>query len=285
VYGRNAEELGARLRQAAWREADGARMMIGGRALQEIAEELDLSLREVECAALRHSVIPARYRRNLGTWSADAQLRLLGGCALVAGLGGLGGLAAELLARAGVGRLILVDPDVFEEGNLNRQLLASERTLGTSKVVAAADRIRSVNAAVEVVRVAGPVQELPEELLAQAGVVLDCLDNFPSRYRLQARCRQVAVPLVFAAVGGLVAQVTTVLPGERGVELLYGPEPPGGPGAEAALGTPPATPAAAAAWQVQEAISVLLGRPPALRNRVLCLDLEAGRCDVFALDE
>jgi len=280
------EYLKARLRQQARCVRDRTGRVVAvleSRTVSAIAEETGWSLRDVERTALSQDLVPIRYWRNMGLWGCCGQVRLLESRALVAGLGGLGGLATELLARAGVGELVLVDGDRFEESNLNRQLLATGDTVGRSKAVAAAERVRAINPAVQVIPVVGKVEELADELLAGAGVVLDCLDNFPSRYCLQARCRKLRRPLVSAAIGGSMAQVMTVLPGDPGIEALYGPQPPGEGGAELVVGTPPATPAAAASWQAQEAIWLLLGRPPALRRRMLCLDLESGCCEVLSL--
>ena len=81
----------------------------------------------------------------------DGQARLLSSTAAVVGAGGLGGLIIELLARFGVGRLILIDGDTFTEDNLNRQLLCREGDLGRKKIERAVERVREVNSAVEVI--------------------------------------------------------------------------------------------------------------------------------------
>ena len=106
--------------------------------------------RQVERTALGVGIVPRRYQRNIGTIGLEGQMILLDATVAVVGCGGLGGWVAEALARMGVGRLMLIDGDVFEEDNLNRQLGCTERTLGALKAQCLAERLEQVNAAVEV---------------------------------------------------------------------------------------------------------------------------------------
>src|SRR5512145_2203557 len=117
----------------------------------EAAKWFGQSLGEVEAAALGFGLLPGRYRRNRETVSTEDQLRLCRSRVAVIGCGGLGGYLIEELARLGVGTLVVVDPDVFEEHNLNRQLLSSPADLGAAKVEVARARIAAVNPAVQVV--------------------------------------------------------------------------------------------------------------------------------------
>src|SRR5690606_26423944 len=105
---------------------------------------------------------------------------------IVVGCGGLGGMVIECLARVGVGHLRVVDGDVFEETNLNRQLLSSTMNLGRSKTLAAYQRVLAVNPLVEVDTVqADLTDESALGLLADCDAAVDCLDNIPSRLVLQ----------------------------------------------------------------------------------------------------
>ncbi|MGB9826199.1 MAG: ThiF family adenylyltransferase, partial [Desulfofundulus sp.] len=119
-------------------------------AEMELAKELNMPRREIQITALESGIVPGRYLRNMGTVGVAGQLRLLSSTVAVVGCGGLGGLVVELLARMGVGRLVLVDGDVFDDNNLNRQVLCTEADLGKPKVMAAYERALAVNAAVEV---------------------------------------------------------------------------------------------------------------------------------------
>ncbi len=255
-------------------------------AVHKVAREQSCSCKDVELTALQHAIIPERYQRSLGTTGgADGQVRLLQSRAAVIGLGGLGGLVAELLARMGVGTLVLADSDNFNVSNLNRQVLATEENLGESKAGVAAKRLQQVNAAVTVEPFQGYVDaDNAVELLRGCQVVVDCLDNLKSRYLLQSTCRELDIPLVHGAIAQFVGQVSTIFPGDPGLEAIYGPPEEGkDKGIEVELGNPAATPALVAAWQVQEAIKILLDTGTPLRNRLLFLDTEAGTCDIFQL--
>ena len=93
---------------------------------QEAGQRFSLHIAEVEEIALAHDLLPARYQRNRAMISIQQQLLLLQSKVAVFGCGGLGGYIIEELARLGVGRITVVDPDVFEEHNLNRQLLCTQ---------------------------------------------------------------------------------------------------------------------------------------------------------------
>src|SRR5512133_248942 len=115
------------------------------------AERFGVSLAQVESSILALGLLPARYQRNRQAISAEQQRILFHSRVAVIGCGGLGGYVIEELARLGVGTIIAIDPDVFEEHNLNRQLLSSPATLGRAKVEAAAARIAEINPAVTLV--------------------------------------------------------------------------------------------------------------------------------------
>jgi molybdopterin/thiamine biosynthesis adenylyltransferase len=255
------------------------------RDAQEIAAAASVSLRDVELAALSAEICPVRYQRNLGTVGWEGQQRLLRSRVLVLGSGGLGGWNVEGLARMGVGTLVVVDADVFEENNLNRQLLATEATLGQPKAELAAARVRAVNGAVSVEahRVWADGANLPD-LLAGADVAVDALDTLPARMVLQRAAAEANVPLVHGAIAGYTGQVMTILPGDEGLYALYGrestiPER----GIETRLGNPAATPMMVAAWQIQEVVKLLTGKGDPLRYRLLLMDAESGEVDLLEL--
>ncbi|MDD3819104.1 MAG: ThiF family adenylyltransferase, partial [Actinomycetota bacterium] len=101
--------------------------------VKKIARNYNLSPKEVEIAALLEEIIPARYRRNFNTINFAEQITLLISKVAVVGCGGLGGNVIELLARLGVGTILAIDGDIFQESNLNRQILCTERDLGRDK--------------------------------------------------------------------------------------------------------------------------------------------------------
>ncbi len=278
-------EIAERLRELAREEQDsrGASLwLISLPAVHELAREAGLSVRAVEIAALEAQVLPARYQRSLGTLGWEGQLALLRASVGIVGAGGLGGWIIEGLARMGVGRLIVIDGDVFEENNLNRQALATERNLGQPKVEAACQRVAEVNAAVEVVAHCLRVDEAQMvQLLQGADVLVDALDALPMRLALQRTARTLARPLVHGAIAGFVGQVMTILPGDPGLTGIYGEGHVPEHGVEVQWGNPAATPMMVAAWQVQEVVKLLTGRGEPLRRRMLFMDSESGGVDVL----
>lgn len=253
---------------------------------RDIARENACSVGQVERAALTAGILPARYARNARLLRPSQQATLLASAAAVIGLGGLGGAVVEILARMGVGRLTLVDGDRFEETNLNRQLLCTTATLDAGKAETAARRVAQVNPAVEVrVRAGHLTAATASELLADAQVAVDCLDNLPARFALADGARRCGIPLVSAAVGGASGQVTVIDPGGPGLETIYGP-PETAPerGEEARLGTLAQTAATVAAIQCNEVLKLLVGTGTPLRERLLLIDLMDNRFEVVRLD-
>ncbi|MCL4464889.1 MAG: ThiF family adenylyltransferase [Chloroflexi bacterium] len=249
---------------------------------RRLAREFGIHPRQVELAALAQRVLPARYQRSLGTVGWEGQEKLLRASVAVVGAGGLGGYVIEGLARMGVGRLVVIDGDVFEEHNLNRQLLCTESVLGQAKAAAAAGRAAEVNAAVEVKVVDGLLsEENAPTLLAGADVAIDALDSLPARFVLERAVKGLGVPLVHGAIAGYIAQVMTIFPEDEGLARIYGRGNLPEKGVETIYGNPAATPMLCAACQVQEAIKVLLGAGEPLRNRLLIIDGEYGSAEVI----
>ena len=278
-------EIAERLRTLAreGKDSSGAsQWLISLPAVQQLAHEAGLCVCDVEIAALEAHILPARYQRNLGTVGWEGQLALLRASVGIVGAGGLGGWIIEGLARMGVGRLIVIDGDVFEESNLNRQALATQRNLGQSKAEAARQRVAEVNSAVEVVAHCLRVDEgQMVQLLQGADVLVDALDALPTRLALQRAARALARPLVHGAIAGFVGQVMTILPDDPGLMGIYGEGQVPERGIEVQWGNPAATPMMVAAWQVQEVVKLLTGHGEPLRRRLLFMDSENGSIDVL----
>jgi molybdopterin-synthase adenylyltransferase len=244
---------------------------------RNIAQQVGCSRRQVQLAALQQRILPARYERNLGTVGWEGQIKLLRAIVAVVGAGGLGGWIIEGLARMGVGQLVVVDGDLFQENNLNRQLGCVEENLGRPKVECLAERVASVNGAVTVTaRMAWLDTENAPTLLMGAQVVVDALDSLPARFMLEKAAANLQVPLVHGAIGGYTGQIMTVFPGDPGLRALYGQGALPAKGVEVQLGNPSATPLMVAAWQVQEVVKIITGQGTLLRSRVLILDAEYG---------
>jgi molybdopterin/thiamine biosynthesis adenylyltransferase len=261
-------------------KSEGRPPAVDEAVLVEAAGMFGVSDREVHLACLAAGLVPARYARQISVFGLDGQVRLLESCVGIAGAGGLGGFLCELLARAGVGQLVVADRDAFEPTNLNRQLLATSQTLGLPKATVAAARVASINPAVTVRAVTGPItaRNAPD-IFAGVQVVADALDNVPDRFMLQTYTKQTRIPFVFGAVAGLMGQVTTVFPGDPGLERIFGPAQD----RTAAKDDPepavaPMTPALTASRQAGEIIQILLGRTDGLlRGRLWVADMGSGR--------
>lgn len=212
-----------------------------------------------------------RYSRNMQTLSLEENNKLKNHKVCVIGCGGLGGYIIEMLGRIGVGRITAVDGDVFQESNLNRQILSDVHSLGKSKSIAAKERMMNVNPLIEVNCVNELLtKENSTEILKGHDVIVDALDSIDARLMLQDACEELNIPLVSGAIAGWYGHVTTVYPGDKTLNIIYGKKI--GKGVEAKLGNPSFTPALVASIEVSEVIKVLIGRGDLLRKRILFID-------------
>jgi len=216
---------------------------------------------------------PGQYLRNHEAISREEQQILAGKRVLVAGCGGLGGYVIENLGRVGVGQLRLVDSDLFEESNLNRQLLSSRMNLGKPKVLAAKQRLQAINPHIDVEDYQTRLSsENALQLMQGCDLVVDCLDNIPSRRTLQAACEEAGLPLVHGAVAGWRGQVCVILPGERLLDKLY-PAQVAEHGEESREGTLSFTAATVGSIQASFVVRQLLHLLD-WKNEVLLIDLK-----------
>lgn len=243
--------------------------------VQKIAAAAGLTGREVETAALENGIIPERYTRNMKSLSAAEQVKLLQATVTIVGLGGLGGTVTEMLARLGIGRLNLIDGDVFEDSNLNRQITSTTSKIGVSKADTARERVAQINPGLAVTTHQLFLDEQnAADLIAGSNVVVDCLDSLKSRYYLAVASRNAGAPLVVAAVAGLSGQVTVFFPSDNGFESVYGvPGDMPEKGVEARLGNLAPIVGMIANIECAEVVKILLGRGKPLRNRMLLVDL------------
>ena len=219
-----------------------------------------------------------RYDRNKTALSEDECASLAEKSIVVVGCGGLGGLVIEALARIGVGYLRVIDGDVFEESNLNRQLLCTEETLGREKALVAAERVKAINSEINIDPVVSFIEEANAyELLANADCVVDCLDNLEARFWTAHACQKLSIPIVYGAIAGWFGQVCTVHPGDVSFVSIYGE--PFGESQHKTLGNLPFTAYAIASLQASEAVKVVLDKPGQIRNRLLMVDLLDGSVD------
>ncbi|NCN44286.1 MAG: molybdopterin-synthase adenylyltransferase MoeB [Piscirickettsiaceae bacterium CG_4_9_14_3_um_filter_43_564] len=154
----------------------------------------------------------SRYSRQILLSEIDysGQLILAQSHAVIFGLGGLGSPAALYLAAAGVGSLTLVDFDTVDDSNLQRQIIHTERQLGEAKVISAKKQLQALNRHIQIDPINHQLDTTElNELVHRADIVLDCTDNFASRYALNQACFENKKPLVSGAAIRWEGQLTT----------------------------------------------------------------------------
>ncbi len=254
-------------------------------AQKEAARRFSLSLSRVEEISLSHEILPARYQRNRRMISISQQLALCRSRVAVFGCGGLGGYIIEELARLGIGHIIAVDPDVFEEHNLNRQLFSTPDLLGEKKVAAAAQRVAAINPAVTLYQVAEAFSsQNGSAILRDVHVAADALDSIAVRLSLAATCSRLGIPLVHGAIAGWFGHLAVQFPGETTLEQIYAGKREQ-QGIEAGLGNPSFTPAVVASLEVAEIVKILLQTGDSLQNRYLVVDLYHMEINSLPLEE
>ncbi len=211
-----------------------------------------------------------RYLKNKKLISEKDQERLGKSKVVVLGCGGLGGYVVEMLTRVGVGKLTLIDFDKFDESNLNRQLLSTEKNIGEFKVEVAGERVQEVNSNVLIECINKKItKENLVELVSKGDIVVDALDDSILKKDVEKVCKAAGIPMVHGAIGGFVGQVAVIMPGDDILEKIYGDSKLENP-----MGNPSFTPGLVASIQVGEVIKVLLDKGKVLNNEVLYIDLE-----------
>jgi molybdopterin/thiamine biosynthesis adenylyltransferase len=221
-----------------------------------------------------------RYRRQVrfAPLGEEGQRRLLAARVLVCGCGALGSVAADLMVRAGVGFVRIVDRDFLEADNLHRQVLFDETDVAEElpKAVAAARRLARINSAVVVEPAVADVTAANIRALADdVELIVDGTDNFETRYLLNDYAIATGKPWVFGGCVGAEGQVLAILPGETPCLACLTPEPPPAetqPTCETAGVIGPAV-NVVAALQSAEALKILSGNRDAVNRRLTILDL------------
>lgn len=211
-----------------------------------------------------------RYIRNEKMLTKEENLILRTKTVAIIGCGGLGGYIIEMLGRLGVGTLKVVDKDVFEESNLNRQILSDTINIGQHKAEAALERMKLINPDIKVLSYITNFDSISgEEILQNCDVVIDALDSIESRLILESYCEKMNIPLVHGAITGWYGQISTIFPGNRTLNKFYNNKPE----KENTLGNPSFTPALVGAIQVSETLKLLIGRGNVLKNKIMFINL------------
>ncbi len=215
----------------------------------------------------RHLILP-----HIGE---DGQRRLKAARVLLIGAGGLGSPAALYLAASGVGRLGIVDADVVEVSNLQRQLLHGTRDVGRAKVASAADRLRDINPHVDVVALHARLTSANAlEIIRDYDLVVDGSDNFPTRYLVNDACVLLGTPVVYGSVIRFEGQASVFgVEGGPCYRCLFPDPPPAGSIPDCADGgVLGVLPGLLGIIQATEAIKLITGAGEPLVGRLLLVD-------------
>ncbi len=228
----------------------------------------------------------ARYSRQVlfAELGEDGQRRLGGASALVVGCGALGCTIAQLLVRAGVGRVRIVDRDIVEETNLQRQILFDEADARglLPKAAAAAEKLRAINSAVEVEGIVADVTADSLDRLARgAGVIVDGTDNFETRFLINDWAVREGIPWIYGAAVGSYGLTMNILPGTGPcLTCIFESAPPPGSAPTcdtAGILSPVAV--TIGALEAMEALKLLAGRRDRASDALTVVDLWEGRFD------
>lgn len=219
-----------------------------------------------------------RYARQtlLPEIGPEGQQRLQRSAVLLVGLGGLGSAVAPALVGAGVGRIGLADPDTVSESNLQRQTLYTERQIGQPKCEAARQRLAALSShTLFDLHAKGITPENARRIIADYDLVIDCCDNFPTRYLLDDACAACGKPWVHGAIGAFGGMVTVFnhRRAKRYAELY--PDREALCAREHAVqGVVGTVPAVVGALEASEALKLLAGFGDVLDGRLFTIDLK-----------
>jgi adenylyltransferase/sulfurtransferase len=210
-----------------------------------------------------------RYKRQILLFGEEGQEKLKEAEIFIAGAGGLGSPISIYLAVAGVGTLTVVDSDVVDQTNLNRQILHYDSDIGKKKTVSAGEKLREINPDVTIRAIDAHIdEENAENLVGRADGIVDAMDNYPTRYLLNRIALGKMIPLFHGAIRGLYGQATTIIPGETPCLSCIFPKPP----PAEVFPVVGVTPGLIAMVQATEVLKFLLGTGNLLTNRLFLWD-------------
>jgi molybdopterin/thiamine biosynthesis adenylyltransferase len=214
-----------------------------------------------------------RYHRQMliKGFGEAGQKKLKNTRVFVAGVGGLGSPIATYLAVAGFGHITIADMDVVDLSNLNRQILHWDKNVGEVKVKSGLEKLTQINPNIEVEAFPGRIDENNVyELTKGHDIIIDAMDNFPTRYLLNRAALRHNIPFIHASVWGLEGRLTTIIPGKTPCfECIFPTAPP-----KEVFPILGATPGVLGTLQVTEAVKVVLGIGDPVTNRLLLYDGE-----------
>jgi adenylyltransferase/sulfurtransferase len=209
-----------------------------------------------------------RYNRQMmiNGWGEGAQQRIKNSTVFIAGAGGLGSPASMYLAVAGVGHIKLCDDDAPELSNLNRQILHDDTRIGINKAESGKSTLERLNPEVCVSAITTRIEaDTVDELVGDAAIIVDCMDNFPTRYLLNACARRKGIPFVYGSVWGMDGRLTFIhSPETPCLQCIFPEAPP-----KSVFPVLGATPGVIGTMEAMEALKYLAGVGSNLKNRLL----------------
>ncbi len=217
-----------------------------------------------------------RYKRQMLLFGDEGQERLKKAHIFIAGAGGLGSPVSLYLAVAGIGTITIIDMDVVDQSNLNRQILHFDRDIGKKKSVSAEEKLTAINPDITVHAIDTRIDgNNAARLIGKADGIVDAMDNYPTRYLLNDIAIQKEIPLFHGAIRGFYGQATTIIPKKTPcLKCLFPKAPP-----TEVFPVVGATPGVIGTVQATEVIKFLLGSGELLANRLFIWDGLAGRAE------
>ena len=210
-----------------------------------------------------------RYERQIRIFGADGQERLKNAKVFVAGAGGLGSAISIYLAAAGIGRIRIVDHEKIELSNLNRHILHCDEDVGREKAASAEEKLKKINPDVSLEAISETIEENNVlELVDDFDLIVDAMDNFPTRYLLNRTAIVKNIPFFHGAINGLYGQATTIIPGKTACLRCIFPEPP----PSMTFPVVGATCGVIGCIQVTEIVKYIVKMGSSLENRLLLWD-------------
>jgi len=210
-----------------------------------------------------------RYKRQIQLFGDDGQERLKQAHIFIAGAGGLGSPIALYLAVAGIGTLTVVDKDVVDQSNLNRQVLHYDKDIGRKKTASAEKKLKMANPDIMVKAIDATIDASNAgTLIGNADGIVDAMDNYPTRYLLNDAAIKKNIPLFHGGVQGFYGQATTIIPHETAcLRCIFPHAPPQEPFPVVGV-----TPGLIGMVQATEVLKYLLGEGNLLTNRLFIWD-------------